>query len=142
MKNPETARESLAMPGELREQSVKVGYHQPPEHGSLKSFLDRVGEFYTPDRRHGALKLVAAPAAHHRLMWIHPFLNGNGRVAGLFTESYFHRIPIHGFGLWSVSRGLPRRNVDYKSSLAWADAPRRNDLDGSGNLSNEGLLHF
>ena len=41
-----------------------------------------------------------------------------------------------------MSRGLARRNVDYKSALAWADAPRRNDLDGRGNLSNEGLVHF
>lgn len=75
-------------------------------------------------------------------MWIHPFLDGNGRVARLFTEAYFHRIPVHGFGLWSVSRGLARRNVDYKSALAAADTPRRNDLDGRGNLSNEGLVLF
>lgn len=140
--NPETGRQSVVIPGELREESVKVGYHQPPEHGSLKAFLHRFGEFYDPVRHHGALKLVAAAAAHHRLMWIHPFLDGNGRVARLFTEAYFHRIPIHGFGLWSVSRGLARRNVDYKSALAFADVPRRNDLDGRGNLSNEGLVHF
>lgn len=142
VKNPETGKESMVMPGELRDESVKVGYHQPPGHDSLKLFLDRFGEFYAPDRHHGALKLVAAAAAHHRLMWVHPFLDGNGRVARLFTEAYFHRIPVHGFGLWSVSRGLARRNVDYKSALAWADALRRNDLDGRGNLSNEGLVHF
>jgi len=142
VKNPETGGESLVMPGELRDESVKVGYHQPPGHDSLRMFLDRFGEFYAPERHHGALKLVAAAAAHHRLMWIHPFLDGNGRVARLFTEAYFHRIPLHGFGLWSASRGLARRNVDYKSALAWADALRRNDLDGRGNLSNEGLVHF
>jgi Fic family protein len=140
--NPETGKESLVMPGELRKESVKVGYHKPPRHGSLKAFLDRFGEYYAPDRHHGALKLVAAAAAHHRLMWIHPFLDGNGRVARLFTEAYFRRIPVHGFGLWSVSRGLARKNVDYKSALARADAPRRNDLDGRGNLSNEGLIYF
>jgi Fic family protein len=75
-------------------------------------------------------------------MWIHPFLDGNGRVARLFTEAYFHRIPVLGYGLWSVSRGLARRNADYKAALTWADAPRRNDLDGRGNLSNEGLIQF
>jgi Fic family protein len=105
-------------------------------------FLDRFGEFYAPEAHHGAMKLVAAAAAHHRLMWIHPFLDGNGRVARLFIEAYFHRIPVHGFWLWSVSRGLARRNVDYKSALAGADALRRNDLDGRGNLSNQGLIHF
>jgi Fic family protein len=142
VKNQETGRESLVVPGELREESVKVGHHKPPGHGSLKAFLDRFGEFYTPDKHFGALKLVAAAAAHHRLMWIHPFLDGNGRVTRLFAEAYFHRIPVHGFGLWSVSRGLARRNIDYKSALARADAPRRNDLDGRGNLSNEGLIQF
>jgi len=142
VKNPETGRESLVIPGELRQESVKVGYHQPPRHDALKTFLDRFGEFYAPARHHGAMKLIAAAVAHHRLMWIHPFLDGNGRVARLFTDAYFHRIPVHGFGLWSVSRGLARRNVDYKSALARADALRRNDLDGRGNLSNEGLVHF
>jgi Fic family protein len=140
--HPETRRESLIKPGELREESLKVGYHKPPAHDSLKVFLERFAEFYAPERHHGALKLVAAAAAHHRLMWIHPFLDGNGRVARLFTESYLHRVPVHGFGLWSVSRGLARRNFDYKSALARADASRRNDLDGRGNLSNEGLINF
>ena len=142
VKNPETGKESLVVPGKLRKESVKVGYHEPPPHGALKAFLDRFGEFYAPDKHHGAVKLVAAAAAHHRLMWIHPFLDDNGRVARLFTEAYFHRVPVHGFGLWSVSRGLARRNVDYKTALTWADAPRRNDLDGRGNLSNEGLIKF
>jgi len=60
----------------------------------------------------------------------------------LFTEAYFHLIPVLGYGLWSVSRGLARRNVDYKAALTWADALRRNDRDGRGNLSNEGLIRF
>jgi len=37
---------------------------------------------------------------------------------------------------------MTRRNVDYKSALARADALRRNDLDGRGILCNEGLIHF
>ena len=140
--DPEKNSKSIAVPGELHGESVKVGYHQPPGHSSLIAFLDRFDEFYEPKKHHGALKLVAAAAAHHRLMWIHPFLDGNGRVARLFTEAYFQRIPVHGFGFWSVSRGFARRNADYKSTLSQADATRRNDLDGRGNLSNEGLISF
>lgn len=142
MNNPDTGRESRVVPGELRTQPVKVGQHQPPGYDSLPAFMTRFSDAYAPEKHHGAAKLVAAAAAHHRLMWIHPFLDGNGRVARLFTEAYLHRIPVHGFGLWSVSRGLARRNTDYKSALTWADAPRRNDLDGRGNLSNEGLVKF
>jgi len=140
--HPETERKGVVEPGELRKEAVKVGYHEPPAHDSLKAFIERFDESYAPEKHHGALKLVAAAAAHHRLMWIHPFLDGNGRVARLFTEAYLHRIPVHGFGLWSVSRGLARRNAEYKSALSQADAPRRNDLDGRGNLSNEGLISF
>ncbi len=142
MTNPDTGQESRVVPGELRAQAVKVGQHQPPGDGSLDAFMVRFGDSYAPEKHHGAAKLVAAAAAHHRLMWIHPFLDGNGRVARLFTEAYLHRIPVQGFGLWSISRGLARRNADYKSALTWADAPRRNDLDGRGNLSNEGLVKF
>lgn len=142
VKDPDTGRESRVVPGELREEPVNVGRHLPPESKVLDAFLQRFGEFYAPDRHHGAAKLVAAAASHHRLIWIHPFLDGNGRVARLYTEAYFQRIPVAGYGLWSVSRGFARRNVDYKAALSWADAPRRNDLDGRGNLSNEGLIQF
>jgi len=142
MTNPDTGRKSRVVPGELRTQAVKVGQHQPPGHDSLAAFMVRFGDSFAPEKYHGAAKLVAAAAAHHRLIWIHPFLDGNGRVARLFTEAYLHRIPVHGFGLWSVSRGLARRTADYKAALTWADAPRRNDLDGRGNLSNEGLVTF
>jgi len=140
--HPETGRQSQVIPGELRKEAVKVGYHEPPLQEDIEAFLQRFADFYAPEQHHGALRLVVAAAAHHRLMWIHPFLDGNGRVARLFTEAYLYRIPTHGFGLWSVSRGLAGRNVDYKSALARADAPRRNDLDGRGNLSNEGLISF
>lgn len=142
VKDPATGRERQVMPGELRDEAVKVGYHIPPKSASLERLLDRFAESYAPDHHHGAARLVALAAAHHRLMWIHPFLDGNGRVARLFTEAYFQRIPVLGFGLWSVSRGLARKNADYKAALSWADAPRRNDLDGRGNLSNEGLIRF
>jgi Fic family protein len=142
VKDPETGRERTVIPGELRDEGVKVGRHVPPESDSLKGLLDRFEEFYAPDKHHGAEKVIALAAAHHRLMWIHPFLDGNGRVARLLAEAYFHRVPVAGFGLWSVSRGLARRNADYKAALSAADAPRRNDLDGRGNLSNEGLMDF
>ena len=44
--------------------------------------------------------------------------------------------------VWSIARGLAR-NVDvYKGHLAECDLPRRNDLDGRGNLSKEALAAF
>ena len=50
----------------------------------------------------------------------------------------------HGAGcaLWSVSRGLARDVQAYCDRLSDADAPRRGDLDGRGNLSETGLAAF
>lgn len=45
-------------------------------------------------------------------------------------------------GVWSIARGLARNVRSYKSHLAECDLPRRNDLDGRGNLSEEGLASF
>ena len=45
-------------------------------------------------------------------------------------------------GIWSVARGLARKVHSYKAHLAACDLPRRNDLDGRGNLSEEALASF
>ena len=44
------------------------------------------------------------------------------------------------FGPWA--RGLARSLESYKSHLAACDQPRRNDLDGRGQLSEEALAEF
>ncbi|MCC7307247.1 MAG: Fic family protein [Acidobacteria bacterium] len=128
--------------GEFRRRPVAVGQHLPPEHEAIPAFLCRFDEFYDPEQLHGTKKIVAIAAAHHRLMWIHPFLDGNGRVARLFTDAFFRRIGLEGYGLWNVSRGLARRNREYKKNLDAADFPREDDLDGRGNLSNRTLTEF
>ncbi len=128
--------------GEFRTREVAVGHHIPPTHTSINAFLDRFKEFYDFSRIHGTKKLIAIAAAHHRLMWVHPFLDGNGRVARLFTDACFFRIGLSGYGIWNVSRGVARRNSDYKRYLDAADFPREGDPDGRGNLSNRTLTDF
>ena len=140
--DPETGKVSYVVPGKFREEEVVIGRHVPPCHNDLITLIDRFADVYRPDRHHGAKKLLAAAASHHRLMWVHPFLDGNGRVARLFTEAYLRKISIEGFGLWSISRGLARKSTDYKAALSWADESRRNDLDGRGALTNTGLTSF
>jgi Fic family protein len=83
--------------------------------------------------------VIAVAATHHRFLWIHPFLDGNGRVARLMSHAMLLEIGI-GSALWSVSRGLARNSADYKRLLMAADEPRRNDLDGCGALSHEALI--
>jgi Fic family protein len=129
-------------PGELRRCEVEVGRHVPPAFASVPRFLARFAEGYRLDAFDPLNRIIAAAASHHRLAWIHPFLDGNGRVTRLFTHAYFIRAKTDGHRLWMVTRGLARRRDEYMAALAAGDARRRNDLDGRGNLSDEGLAHF
>jgi Fic family protein len=45
-------------------------------------------------------------------------------------------------GIWSIARGLARKQEQYKSHLAECDHVRRGDLDGRGALSQASLDAF
>jgi Fic family protein len=139
VKNPESGERMRVVPGELRRRDVKVGRHVPVSPGALPRFIERFEQVY------GGLgkteSILAAAAAHHRLVWIHPFLDGNGRVARLMSHATLLEALDTG-AIWSVARGLARSVDEYKSHLAECDLPRRNDLDGRGNLSEEALTSF
>ena len=112
-----------------------------PSSATLENFMTRFTSFYSEIS--GLIgKIVGSATAHHRLLWLHPFLDGNGRVARLFTDACLIRIPVEEYGIWTISRGLARNRDRYKSKLAFADSIRRGDLDGRGNLSDSGLYAF
>jgi Fic family protein len=127
------------VPGELRHRDVKVGAHVPVSPGAVPRFLARFEDAY--GRLGRSETILAAAAAHHRLLWIHPFLDGNGRVARLVSHAVLLEALDTG-GVWSVARGLARAQATYKGHLISCYAPRRNDLDGRGNLSEEALAEF
>lgn len=128
--------------GALRTREVQVGRHVAPTSASVDMFLRRFREGYSPSPLRTPTRVIAAAASHHRLGWIHPFLDGNGRVMRLFTHAYLQRAGIDGHGLWSVSRGLARHRKTYLRALEEADEPRRGALDGRGNLSDTSLGAF
>jgi Fic family protein len=131
------------IPGELRIGEVEVGRHIAPAAASLDKFLMIFSGAYTNLNKSDSIKrIIAIAASHHRLAWIHPFQDGNGRVVRLFSEALFIREGIDGGGLWSISRGLAFHNKDYYSTLNNADQKRLNDYDGHGNLSNRALVEF
>jgi Fic family protein len=127
------------VPGELRKRDVVVGTHVAASAGAVPRFLARFAEVY--GRLNKTDSILAATTAHHRLLWIHPFLDGNGRVARLMS----HAMLLESLGTgaaWSVARGLARNVEAYKQHLIACDQPRRNDLDGRGQLSEEALAAF
>jgi len=128
----------VIVPGELRNHEVSVGKHIPPKAASIRTFLQRIDQMYGAVRGWERL-LIAAACAHHRLAWVHPFLDGNGRATRLQSHCAIWRLSE---GLWSTSRGLARSTDAYYTALTNADSPRRGDLDGRGNLSALGLLEW
>lgn len=140
--HPEKNEPIIMIPGELRNENVRVGNHFAPIWESVPEFMKHFEQAYTSDTVIGHKKLIAVTASHHRLAWIHPFLDGNGRVTRLFTYAFMRKVGIASHGLWTLSRGLARKMEDYKTMLANADSERQGDYDGRGNLSEKALTAF
>jgi len=138
-KDPVTKERIKMVPGELRHRDVEVGNHVAISPGAVPRFLKRFEEVYSKLGK--TETILAGAAAHHRLAWIHPFLDGNGRVARLMSHAMLLEALDTG-AVWSIARGLARNVDDYKKHLAACDMTRRNDLDGRGHLSEENLAEF
>ncbi len=135
----DTGERMQVEPGQLRQRDVKVGRHVAISPGALPRFLKRFEEAYCGLGK--TESIIAAAASHHRLLWMHPFLDGNGRVTRLMSYAVLLDALDTG-GIWSIARGLARNEHEYKRQLAACDLPRRNDLDGRGTLSEAALADF
>lgn len=126
-------------PGALRTRDVKVGRHLAISPGSVPRFLGRL------EQSHKSLgridRILSAACGHHRLLWVHPFLDGNGRVARFVSHAAL-KSSLTTSGPWSLARGLARRENEYRTHLAYCDEPRRGSLYGRGTLSESALANF
>ncbi len=143
-----TEHEFVMEPGKWRsrpEHDNVVGRHVPPSSDRVDDFMRYFESRYQfADIGKGAMIMAIAPA-HHRLNYIHPFPDGNGRVSRLMSHAMAHKAGIGSHSLWSISRGLARgleSRSDYKRMMDHADMPRQGDLDGRGNLSQGALSEF
>ena len=139
LEDPKTHERVRVIPGELRQRDVQVGRLVPISPGALPRFLQRFEEVY--GRVGKTESILSMAAAHHRFLWMHPFLDGNGRVARLMSHALLLDALDTG-AVWSVARGLARNIQAYRGHLASCDSGRRNDLDGRGTLSEEALAAF
>ena len=139
IEDPATKERIRLIPGELRDRDVIVGRHVAISPTTVPLFLQRFEEVY--GRLGKTEAILASAAAHHRLVWIHPFLDGNGRVARLMSHATLLQALDTG-GVWSIARGLARNVQDYKEHLFACDQTRRNALDRRGDLSEEHLVAF
>lgn len=121
-------------PGLLRDVDVSVDgqSRHGPGPKELPGLLEIFAQAYAPEHFHGDDRLIAMAASHHRFTWLHPFRDGNGRVARLFSGLYLAVCGINKGNLWSLSRGLSRQKKRYMFELWVTDAPnqdRRHHFD-------------
>jgi len=140
--------EFMMQAGEFRSSplhDVEVGTHFPPSNQFISDFMHHFEMRYQMKSMGKGARIIAMSAAHHRLAYIHPFPDGNGRVSRLMSHAMGLQADIGASGLWSISRGLARglqSRQEYKQKLAYADSKRINDYDGRGNLSEKALTDF
>lgn len=142
VRDPEGGREIMVESGVIRTYDVRVSDHIAPPPEDVPGLLERFADVLDPANRSPVEALAVSGAVHHRLLWIHPFGDGNGRVVRLLSDAYLRRIGVGAAGLWTVARGLARRRDEYKQRLAAADAGRWDAYDGRGTRSNRALVEF
>lgn len=136
----EEGAEEKIVPGVWRSNGVQIGKHIPPDPATVVQFMEEWRNGYKYARA-GENAIIALMASHHRLTWVHPFLDGNGRTARLHTHLGLAALGLTQ-GIWSPMRGLARQQENYYSHLIVADSDRKGDYDGRGVLSEQGLLDF
>lgn len=131
-----SGRDSPVEPGAFRDQDITIGRHQPPPPREVPTILAEFDRYFSDENWLATDRLLVVAAAHHRLAWVHPFLDGNGRVARLYSHACLIQAKVDGGGLWSLSRGLARHRQHYFDALAGADLlepfEKRKRLSGNG----------
>lgn len=79
-------REGDMYAGAYRPANVRIANssHCPPESNLVPAYMEELFSFLRDDASF-QFDLIKVALAHHRLVWIHPFNNGNGRTVRLFT---------------------------------------------------------
>lgn len=115
------------MPGQFRDKVVSVdGIHQlGPDAEFVPELYTKILHLYSPNNNHGDDRLLAILSSHHRLTWLHPFRDGNGRMTRLHTTAAMAYIGVNQCNLWSLSRAFSREKQNqfaYQVNLQDADS--------------------
>ena len=65
--------------------------------------------------------VIQAGVAHHRLVWIHPFVDGNGRTARMFTTLLLYQRGYDFKYLFELSQYYNNNRDGYYTALRSAD---------------------
>jgi Fic family protein len=124
--------------GEFRREDVKVGdvdggeivvHHHPPPFLQVDPELESLLAWIEASKIRGdgsedpwGHPVILAGIAHHRLVWIHPFIDGNGRAARMFTTMLLYQRGYDFKYLFQLSSYYNDNRDDYYAALRRADA--------------------
>ena len=89
IEHPDGTQKPIA-PGRMRQdddREAAVGRHLPPSSSCVAAFMDHFDKRFQIAARSSSGRIIAIASAHHRLNYIHPFPDGNGRVSRLMSHA-------------------------------------------------------
>jgi len=125
-------REGDERPGAYRLKPVHINKsaHIPPAPADVSEHMDELIQFI--NEKHGPqFDLLKDALAHHRFAWIHPFTNGNGRVARLLTYAMMAKqgfIDSSGIRALNPTAVFGSNREQYYEHLSKADSLKSQDL--------------
>lgn len=145
--HPDGTQEPI-VPGRMRQagdREVAVGRHLPPSSDRVAAFMEHFDKRFRIAERSASGRIIAIASAHHRLNFIHPFPDGNGRVRpadvardGAECGDRGQRAVVDLARVGAGAGGSRRIQTDDGPRRH----PRRGDRDGRGNLSQAALQTF
>ena len=123
--------------GEFRREEVKVGdvqggetvvHHHPPHWSQVEAEIEALLGWLEATKERGAgdddpwmHPVMQAGIAQHRLVWIHPFVDGNGRTARMFTALLLYQRGYDFKYLFELSGYYNKDRDRYYQALRSAD---------------------
>ncbi|MCU8023955.1 MULTISPECIES: Fic family protein [unclassified Shewanella] len=95
--------------------SIGETVHQPPKHDAIERLLSRVANWLnsTDDQIHPVIRAITL---HFVIGYVHPFLDGNGRVARALFYWYMFKCGYTGFRYIAISALLKKAPIQYGQS--------------------------
>lgn len=134
LRDPRSGGEGDDTPGRYRSKSVKIvgADHKPPPPWDVEAEMNELVLFIN-QQIPLQMELLRIAVAHHHFTYIHPFGNGNGRVARLLTYGMLLKAGYRG----DVGRILNPTAVFVRDREAYMNALQQAD-EGT----DESLLYF
>ena len=139
---PETAAclSNLQMVSDTKYSRIIDGHHTEP--GVLKDALNSANRYSTLRKTPELRRCIVAALAHHyRLLRTQPLQDGNGVVARMIAHQHLAQLRLHP-QLWSLSRGLARRQEEYHAALDTTESTQDVQLAAGAQQSDKALLGF